>query len=125
MWRYEQKTGRLFDGVGALVATGYSGFDADKNQPNDQSVADLGPIPVDNYTVGRPECVETPGPHGPYVLRLTPARTNSMFGRDGFLIHGDSVEHPGTASHGCIILPRGVREAIAASDDPELTVVPG
>jgi hypothetical protein len=48
-----------------------------------------------------------------------------MFGRDGFLIHGDSVEHPGTASHGCIIMSRAIREAIAQSDDHELNVVAG
>ena len=63
------------------------------------------------------------GPHGPFVLRLTPAPTNEMFGRDGFLIHGDSIEHPGSASHGCIILPRAIREAIAKSDDDTLHVV--
>lgn len=125
MWTYEQSTGQLFDDGGALIATGYSGFGADKNQPANQSVADLGPIPAGEYSIGNPECVNAPGPHGPFVLRLTPAPTNNMFGRDGFLIHGDSVEHPGTASHGCIILPRAIREAIAKSDDSTLSVVAG
>jgi Protein of unknown function (DUF2778) len=125
MWKYEQRTGRLFDDDGRLVATGYSGFGAAKNQPADQSVADLGPLPEGEYSIGAPECVTTPGAHGPFVLRLTPAPTNSMFGRDGFLIHGDSVENPGTASHGCIILPRTIREAVAQSDDHDLEVVSG
>jgi hypothetical protein len=125
MWKYEQMTGRLFDDAGGLVATGYSGFGADKNQPANQSVANLGPIPAGQYSIGAPEFVTGPGPHGPYVLRLTPAPTNDMFGRDGFLIHGDSLEHPGTASHGCIILPRAIREAIAKSDDHHLDVVAG
>jgi len=125
MWKYEQSTGRLFDDAGALVATGYSGFGADRNQPADESVANLGPIPAGQYSIGTPECVKAPGPHGPYVLRLTPAPTNNMFGRDGFLIHGDSVEHPGTASHGCIIMPREIREAIAQSNDHDLNVVAG
>jgi type VI secretion system (T6SS) effector TldE1-like protein len=125
MWKYEQSTGRLFDDGGALVATGYSGFGADKNQPADESVANLGPIPAGQYSIGAPESVNVSGPHGPYVLRLMPASTNNMFGRDGFLIHGDSVEHPGTASHGCIIMPRAIREAIAQSDDHELNVVAG
>ena len=125
MWTYEQRTGRLLDDAGTLVATGYSGFGSDKNQPADESIADLGPIPAGEYSIGGPECVEAPGPHGPYVLRLTPAPTNDMFGRNGFLIHGDSIEHPGTASHGCIILPRKIREAIAQSDDQTLSVVTG
>lgn len=123
MWTYKQSTGQLFDSAGTLIATGYSGFGADKNQPANQSVANLGPIPAGEYSIGDPECVNAPGPHGPFVLRLTPAPTNNMFGRDGFLIHGDSVEHPGTASHGCIILPRVIREAIAQSDDSTLSVV--
>jgi hypothetical protein len=123
MWKYEQSTGRLFDGGGALVATGYSGSGAHRNQPADQSVADLGPIPAGAYSLGAPECVDAPEPHGPFVIRLIPAASNQMFGRDGFLIHGDSVEHPGTASHRCIILPRAIREAIAGSGDHDLRVV--
>jgi hypothetical protein len=46
-----------------------------------------------------------------------------MFGRTGFLIHGDSLQHPGRASNGCIILPRPIRDRIAASGDDQLTVV--
>ncbi len=46
-----------------------------------------------------------------------------MFGRSGFLIHGDSVSHPGEASEGCIILDRNVRETIANDDDKYLVVV--
>ena len=39
-------------------------------------------------------------------MPLIPSPTNEMFGRSEFLIHGDSLEHPGAASEGCIILPR-------------------
>jgi hypothetical protein len=46
-----------------------------------------------------------------------------MFGRSGFLIHGDSIIRPGTASRGCIILAREIREQIAASGDADLEVV--
>jgi hypothetical protein len=45
------------------------------------------------------------------------------FGRGEFRIHGDSIAHPGTASHGCIILPRAVRDAIWRSGDRALEVV--
>src|ERR1035438_5538324 len=40
------------------------------------------------------------------VQALTPESGTNTFGREGFLIHGDSVQNPGTASHGCIILPQ-------------------
>jgi len=60
--------------------------------------------------------------HGPYVLPLTPSLNNQMFGRSGFLIHGDSVVNPGTASEGCIILPRAVRQQIWGAGDHVLQV---
>lgn len=105
------------------AGTGYSGFEAGKNNPALQNVANVGPIPQGRYTIGKPECVDSPGPHGPFVMRLTPDAANQMFGRDGFLIHGDSIVKPGTASHGCIIMGRLIRNAIAASGDHDLTVV--
>jgi hypothetical protein len=123
MWTYKQRTGELFNATGEHIATGYSGFGAHKNQPADDSVKNLGPIPEGRYAIGQPRCVAAPGPHGPFVLPLTPLPSNQMFGRDGFLLHGDSIEHPGTASHGCVILPRAVRERIAASGDTQLEVV--
>jgi len=48
-----------------------------------------------------------------------------MFGRSNFLIHGDSVVHPGTASEGCIIAARYIREDIAKSPVKVLAVVSG
>jgi hypothetical protein len=56
------------------------------------------------------------------IQDLAPTGTSP---RTGFLIHGDSIEHPGTASHGCIIMPRAIREAIAQNDDHDLNVVAG
>ena len=122
MWTYRQQTGEFFDAEGELVETGYSGFGEGKNNPDREDEHDVGPIPRGVYTIGATEFVDTSGPHGPFVLPLTPDQSNEMFGRDSFLIHGDSVSHPGAASHGCIILSRVTREAIAASDDDELTV---
>ena len=43
---------------------------------------------------------------GPYVLPLTPLTVNNMFGREGFFIHGDSIDNPGNASNGCVVLNR-------------------
>jgi hypothetical protein len=121
-WTWEQVTGRLRDGDGKLVGVGYSGLSAGKNNPAMQSVQDVGPIPEGIYYIGQPRDTVT---HGPYVLPLTPDTDDVMFGRSGFLIHGDSVVSPGTASLGCIVLARDVRELIGRSSDHVLQVVSG
>jgi len=118
-WQYDQARGDMArDGV--LVATGYAGAGEGKNNPDMQEVHNVGPLPVGAYTISAPFNTVA---HGPYVLRLTPDPANEMFGRAGFLIHGDSVAHPGTASEGCIILPRAIRVQIWNSDDAALEVV--
>jgi len=121
MWTYAQKTGDLLRD-GNVVATGYSGFDNGKNNPDMQAVHDVGPIPQGDWTiVGPPVNTAT---HGPYVLTLTPAQGTNTFGRRGFLMHGDAVNAPGTASKGCIIMPRTAREQVWNSGDTDLEVVP-
>ncbi len=80
----------------------------------------VGPIPRGQYTIG-PAYTD---PHrGPVVMRLTPSGGQDMFGRDGFLIHGDNAKHDKSASEGCIVLERGIRNKISASSDHQLTVV--
>ncbi len=122
MWTWRQTAGELWRD-GQFIAKGYSGFESGRNNPALQGVRDIGPIPRGQYEIGVPEAVLTPGPHGPFVLPLTPAAGTDTHGRAGFLIHGDSVQHPGGASHGCIILPRPIREEIAALHDIDLEVV--
>jgi len=121
MWVYEQLTGHVSqDGVSK--GTGYSGFEAGKNNPVMQDDKDVGPIPCGLYTVEPPRnTVE----HGPFVLPLTPDPHNTMYNRDGFLCHGDSLRSPGQASRGCIILNRALRDQIWVSGDHQLRVVPG
>jgi hypothetical protein len=121
MWTYAQSTGALLHD-GDPVATGYSGADNGKNNPEMQAIHNVGPIPQGGWTIVGPP-VNTPD-HGPYVLRLEPAVGTKTFGRSGFLMHGDSIESPGCASHGCVIMPRSVREQVWASGDTELEVVP-
>lgn len=121
MWIYAQRTGRLYDPKGELAGVGYSGAGRGKNDPVIERVKDVGPIPGGMYTIGSPIDTMT---HGPYVLPLTPDPDNKMYGRAGFLIHGDSVVHPGRASEGCIIMARGVREYIGGSLDRDLKVIP-
>ncbi|SRR5579871_278144 len=119
-WTYSQKTGEL-NQDGTHVATGYSGAGPGKNNPEMEQVHNVGPIPKGDWTiVGPPASTAT---HGPFVLHLEPAPTTQTFGRGGFLMHGDSVEHPGQASQGCIILPRTVREQVWNSRDNDLKVV--
>lgn len=116
-WKYIQSNGNLSHG-GALVATGYSGHGEGKNNPAMQSVRNVGPIPVGMYEIG-PMMMHKDG-KGPIVMRLT-AVGHEAFHRSGFLIHGDNADH--TASEGCIILPRAIRQRIAESGDNELEVV--
>ncbi|MGD1094067.1 MAG: tlde1 domain-containing protein [Bryobacteraceae bacterium] len=123
MWSYEQTTGRLNHDGEPVGECGYSGFEDGKNNPAMQTEPDCGPIPRGRYMIGPVEFADVEGPHGPFVLPLTADPANEMFGRSGFLIHGDSLTHPGCASRGCIILPRPTREAIAQSSDPDLEVV--
>jgi hypothetical protein len=118
MYKYSQSTGTLTQD-GKFIATGYSGFQDGKNNPALQNVPNVGPIPQGLYRIGSARDTAT---HGPVVMPLTPEEGTETFGRSGFLIHGDSLLHPGGASHGCIILRRDIRETIAASGDTQLTV---
>jgi hypothetical protein len=127
VWTYIQKSGELLrDGL--HVGVGYSGYDdpytgqMGKNSPELQSIEGVGPVPVGGYFIGPPHDTLT---HGPFVLPLTPDPGNEMFGRTEFLIHGDSKEHPGAASRGCIIMGFDVRKLVAASGDRLLRVISG
>jgi len=119
-WTYAQRTGELQQD-GQHVAMGYSGTGKGKNNPEMQSVRNVGPIPQGDWTITGPP-VNT-ADHGPYVLRLSPKDETETFGRSGFLMHGDSKSAPGTASHGCVIMPRTVREQVWDSGDRDLQVV--
>lgn len=121
MLTYQISTGVLTDWNGHVLGIGYSGQPQCKNDPSACDQKNMGPIPPGRYSIGAPVNTQT---HGPYVLPLTPHPDNEMHGRNAFLIHGDSISKPGTASHGCIILARGAREAIRKSGDDELEVVP-
>jgi len=112
----------MLDPTGKLLAVGYSGLGIAKNDPAAQVLPDQGPIPQGSYLILQPEDSPT---HGPFAMHLSPFASNEMYGRSGFMIHGDSLEHPGAASDGCIILGRLYREAIWASGDHELKVFSG
>lgn len=60
-----------------------------------------------------------------YSIILEPDPKNNMCGRKNFLIHGDSINYPGWASEGCIIISGAVnRKSIWDSGDRDLDVKP-
>jgi Protein of unknown function (DUF2778) len=119
MWCFSQSSG-IMRRDDEVIGTAYSGFGPGRNNPAMEQVKDMGPIPQGLYEIGEPFDTET---HGPFVMRLLPIGPTYTFGRSGFLIHGDSLEFPGKASHGCIVAARRVREAVAQSGDNQLTVI--
>jgi len=126
MWIYEQATGK-FRHNDEAPCVGYSGYGPGKNQPDSQNQVGIGPIPQGAYNIGA-EVEDDPltiNRHGPVALHLLPCTGTQTFGRSGFLMHGDNIEHPGQASHGCIILPRPVRERVRDSNDKLLVVLSG
>ena len=99
---------------------GYSGHGEGLNNPAMQDIKGVGPIPKGTYTIG--EAFHHPT-KGPCVMRLTPHPDNEMFGRDGFLLHGDNFALNHTASDGCIIQGLDARTSISASTDKTLVVL--
>ena len=118
MWSYSQTTGVLLHD-GTKIGVGYSGNGDGLNNPAMQSVSAMGPLPQGAYSIGRPFTHPT---KGPVVMHLTPQPGVEQFGRSEFLIHGDNSAMNHTASHGCIILARPLREQVASSGDTDLTV---
>lgn len=119
MWVWDQSAGTLSrDGI--LISRGYSGYKRGKNNPSLQSAKGIGPIPQGMWTIT--EKYDSANV-GPYALKLEPAIDTQVYGRSAFRIHGDSIRNPGNASHGCVILPRTIREKIWKSQDKLLKVV--
>jgi hypothetical protein len=119
-WTYSQSTGQLRRN-GSLMATGYSGIGIGRNNPSMQALPNVGPIPLGSYAIGAP----FHHPHaGNFAMRLTPIQGTHTFGRTGLLMHGDSSDHPGEASNGCIVEDLHARMQVWASGDHVITVVP-
>lgn len=108
-----------------FIGNGYSGREAGLNNPAMQGVQDVGPIPVGTWSIGP---AFTHALAGPVTMRLMPVAGTNTLGRDGFMIHGDTAVHAAnptpdnSASHGCVVLARNLRDQIAASDDRSLIV---
>ena len=118
-WEYSQSTGELSHN-GMVITRGYSGVQGFcQNNPFCEWISNYGPIPRGEWRIGAPHNTKT---HGPHVMALTPVG-HFGYGRSGFLIHGDKIKKPGTASQGCIILGPDIRQRISNSHDTTLFVV--
>lgn len=117
-WTYSQATGELRHN-GVLVATGYSGNGAGRNNPDAENRANVGPIPRGRYSIGTAYHNQHTGD---VTMNLDPVG-HDAHGRTLFRIHGDSRQHPGQASDGCTIFDRNVRLRISNSGDNVLDVV--
>jgi hypothetical protein len=119
MWKYSQKTGELFSPAGSRVGFGYSGHGDGVNNSAKQDVPMTGPIPQGLWEIGS---FFDDAHKGPIVAHLLPVTGTETFGRSGFMIHGDNSAGNHSASEGCIILPRVLREMVMASQDRTLEV---
>lgn len=117
---YEQFSGRWRLPNGG-TSIGYSGNGQWKNDPRAESVIMHGPLPRGGYTIG--PLIPLHPRLGKNVMALIPDATNEMFGRSEFYLHGDSLEHPGDASDGCIIQGPVLRDLVAQSPDRRLMVI--
>lgn len=123
-WTYHQRTGELRHN-GVLVARGYSGAGHGKNNPAMEHVRAIGPIPRGRWKIRAPYNSRRVGPYVLPVWAVDDVHddVHQRTRRSAFRIHGDSIAAPGTASKGCIIVSRAVRERIWRSGDRELEVV--
>lgn len=116
---YQQSTGILTFPDGRF-AMGYSGHGEDRNVASGQDHKDTGPIPRGKWRLGESFTHPTLGPE---TIPLIPEPDTETFGRWGFYMHGDSIAHPGEASHGCIALPEAPRRAVIKDRYERLEVV--
>lgn len=119
MWTYVQRTGSLYWN-GKKISTGYSGYREGKNNPDMQTVENVGPLPCGLFELKTPY---DSARVGPYAIPIEPKDGTNVFGRKDFRVHGDSIQQPGGASHGCLIFSLPIRKQIWNSGDHDLQVV--
>lgn len=120
MWVYDSATGTVNNPDNSYIGTAYSGNGVGLNNPAMENIHNQGPIPRGQYAIG--EFFNDPE-KGPIVCHLSPMEGTDTFGRSGFMIHGDNQAVNHSASEGCIVAPRFVRDRISESPDRVLQVV--
>lgn len=118
-WVYHQRTGELWRN-GKKIVTGYSGNGAGLNNPDMQNVPRVGPIARGRWHM---DGIYNSKQVGPYAIILSPAPETETFGRGGFRCHGDNSAGDKSASEGCMIFPRAVREDMWQLNDHAIDVV--
>lgn len=104
---YDQSNGTLWLINGAYelpLGDGFAGNSHGRNNPDAEGIVATGPLPAGNYDM---RVVVHPRFKAP-AIKLDPWPETETYGRSGFYIHG------GTISHGCIVVERGLRMAIAS-----------
>lgn len=120
MWWYCQRDGSLQLNT-LRQCTAYSGHGEGLNNPELESVPDVGPIPCGQWQVTG--VIHQDPELGPYVLVLEPLPGTDTFGRTVFRVHGDNRLLNYTASKGCVVAGLPSRERIWESNDHVITVV--
>jgi RHS repeat-associated protein len=124
-WQYSQSTGQLThidaNGNTTNIGAGYAGNGQGVNNPTMQNMPNVGPIPQGTYDIGQQR--NSPNT-GPGILPLTPQAGTNTYGRSDFQIHGDNTQGNQSASQGCMIFNRNIRNQIGNSVDNVLRVVP-
>jgi hypothetical protein len=120
MWTYSQCNGIIYDPAMVFAGKGYAGAGSGKNNPDQQDVHNVGPIPQGLYDIEGPPFIHPTA--GPNTLRLIAREGTETYGRAGFMMHGDTTPS-GFASEGCIVQNPDVRLKVWASGDRLLNVV--
>ncbi|MFY9843902.1 MAG: hypothetical protein WA718_23755 [Terriglobales bacterium] len=116
---------------------GYAGRDLDasgvfvagKNNPAKKGAQNVGPLPCGFYAADWIELADAEV--GKFAIHLKPDATTEAkilaYGRQpfSFFIHGDSLEHPGAGSDGCIVQDLNVRQQFWNCGDRSIQVVSG
>lgn len=119
MWTYHQRSGELWRN-GRRVAVGYSGHGEGLNNPDAERIRAVGPLPKGRW---RMEGIYNSKQVGPFAIILVPENGTETFGRYAFRVHGDNSKGNKSASHGCLIFPRKIREDMWQLGDHVINVV--
>jgi len=96
----------------------YSGHGEGLDNPDDQDIRNVGPLPLGQYQIGEWHDDPTLGPN---IAKLTPLNIDTD--RSGFYWHGDNRFLNHTGSDGCLVSPPDVRHKANQSGDNILEVV--
>lgn len=117
---YQITSGKVWIDKVLQPERGYSGHGEGLNNPDEQSLHGVGPIPEGTWRINPWEAFH---PHlGPIVSHLTPISVPNEYGRSGFFIHGDNAAANHSASDGCIIMDHNLRVRVRDSHAQSITV---